>query len=221
METFVKYLPEFALIASLHFTVLVSPGPNFALITANSLSLGRRLAICSGLGIALGSLVHIMCALVGLSVLVAESPVAFGVLKFLGASYLIYIGVKALWKSFKSKPKTQSSASGAESAVKKEVTVWGAVGMGFFTQVQNPKAVLFFLGLFTQVVDVSTPTWIKALYGGEMIMATVLWFWFIASIFSHPVVRVRVQSFMRYVDGAFGVIFITLGIILARVAWHK
>ena len=220
LQTLLYYLPELLLVASLHFTVLVSPGPNFALVTGNSLTLGRRLATCSGFGIALGSLVHILCALVGLSVLVAESPVLFSIIKFFGAAYLMYLGLKALWKSFYVKPKVQASID-AIIVSQTQVTTLEAVRMGFLTQVQNPKAILFFLGLFTQVVGVNTPVWVKALYGGEMILATVIWFWFVAAVFSHPVIRTKVQLFMRYIDRAFGVILIVLGFLLAFTTQHK
>src|SRR5438094_7329342 len=92
-----NYLPEFLTIASLHLLAVMSPGPDFVLISKNSLVYSRKSGVYSALGLALGILVHITYSLIGIAYIISRSIVIFSTIKLLGAGYLIYIGYKSLW----------------------------------------------------------------------------------------------------------------------------
>src|SRR5579871_852922 len=90
------YLAEFITVASLHLLAVMSPGPDFVLISRNSLVYSRKTGIYSALGLALGISVHITYSLIGIGYIISKSILIFSTIKFLGAGYLIYIGYKSL-----------------------------------------------------------------------------------------------------------------------------
>jgi len=203
------FLTEFLVVAVIHFLAVVSPGPDFAMTVKNSLSYGRRVGIYTGIGMGIGIGVHVIYSLVGIGFIISQSIVLFNVIKYLGAAYLIYIGIKAL----RSKPINELSFnSGPED---ESISSFKAVGMGFMTNVLNPKATLFFLSLFTQVINPETPLFIQTLYGVEMMIATALWFSVVAIFFSHQLFRDKIIKTKHYVERVLGVVLVGLGVKVA------
>uniref|UniRef100_A0A1I7ZZH4 Lysine transporter LysE n=1 Tax=Steinernema glaseri TaxID=37863 RepID=A0A1I7ZZH4_9BILA len=113
----------------------------------------------------------------------------FNVLKWLAAAYLVYIGIKAL----RARPAPAGSESVQVSTVAR--TPRAAFVAGFMTNGLNPKATLFFLSLFTVVINPHTPLLIQAGYGAYLALATGLWFCLVALLFSHARVR---SGFARF-----------------------
>ena len=200
---------EFLIIALAHFLALMSPGPDFVMIAHNSVVHSRKIGIHSALGLALGMAVHVTYSLVGIGLLISKSIVLFSVIKYLGAAYLIYIGFQSIRHS------NDSVQTAGPQQLKQAMTALQAIKTGFLTNVLNPKVTLFFLALFSQVVDVATPLGIKILYGLEMSTATVVWFSFVAFVFSHPKIRKNINSFQKYVQRVLGGILIVLGLKIA------
>jgi threonine/homoserine/homoserine lactone efflux protein len=121
----------------------VTPGPDMLYVVARSVGEGRAAGVISALGIAAGSLVHTMAVALGLAGLLRAVPIAFEIVKWVGAAYLIWLGIRALC--------TRASAVG-------EVTVTPAsmrtvFGQGMLTNLLNPKVALFFLAFLPQFVD--------------------------------------------------------------------
>jgi RhtB (resistance to homoserine/threonine) family protein len=177
------------------------------MISRNSLVYSRQVGIYSSIGLALGILVHVTYSLVGIGLIISRSILLFSIMKIIGAGYLIYLGLQCL------KSKSETIESSIES--KKDLGPLKAVRMGFLTNALNPKATLFFLALFTQVIDPHTPKFIQTLYGIEMSVATFLWFTFVALILSHKSVKGWFSAVQHYVERAFGIILIALGIKVA------
>jgi RhtB (resistance to homoserine/threonine) family protein len=203
-----SYLPQILTVALIHFLALMSPGPDFILITRNSLLFSKRSGIYTALGLSLGMLLHITYSLIGIGFIIAKSIVLFSVLKFLGAGYLIFIGYKSLRAPKQSKPAEEAVG---EVHLKKSK----ALRMGFLTNATNPKATLFFLSVFTLVVNPATPLYVKLIMGGEMMAATFAWFSIVALIVSHPAIKKRVHGFQHYAEKTMGVLLIALGVRLA------
>lgn len=202
------YLTEFLTVATIHLLAAISPGPDFAMISRNSLVYSRKTGIYSAIGLALGILVHVSYSLIGIGFIISKSILLFSVIKLLGASYLIYIGYKAL----KTKPsKIKNEFFGKKNDLRK----FAAIKMGFLTNALNPKVTLFFLGLFTQVIDLTTPLAIQILYGLEMSIMTFVWFAFVALILSHGAVQTKFAGIHYYAERFFGAILIVLGIKVA------
>ena len=202
-----NYLPEFLTVAALHLLAVMSPGPDFIMISRNSLIYSRKTGVYSALGLAFGILVHITYSLVGIGYIISKSVVIFSTLKFLGAGYLIFIG----YKSLRSKPKQLDSITEKS----KEMGKLAAVKMGFLTNILNPKATLFFLALFTQVIHQTTPLAIKIAYGLEMSFMTFIWFTVVAIILSHDRVKKPFVSVQHYVERVMGLALIALGLKVA------
>jgi len=203
-----NFLPEFLTVVVVHLLAVMSPGPDFILISRNSLVYSRKVGIYSAIGLGLGILVHVTYSLVGIGFIISRSILLFSVLKFLGAGYLIYIGYKCL----KAKPQKQQAIALEK---KNNMGKMAAIRMGFLTNVLNPKATLFFFALFTQVINPITPKFIQIFYGFEMSMMTFAWFAFVAIILSHNLIRARFALVQHYLERTFGVILIALGIKVA------
>ncbi|MDO8658912.1 MAG: LysE family transporter [Candidatus Levybacteria bacterium] len=204
-----EYLTIFITVAIAHFLAVISPGPDFIMITRNSLLYSRKTGVYSALGLGLGILVHVTYSLIGLGLLISKSIVLFSIIKYLGAAYLIYIGYKSLT--------AKHTNIGTEhiDIKKKNLNKFQAIKMGFITNVTNPKATLFFLSLFTLIVGPSISLYFKVIMGVEMSFVTFAWFAFISILFSHRIIKKRVTGIQHFAERFIGVILIALGIKLA------
>lgn len=126
----------------------VSPGPDVMFVVANGMRHKAKGAIASALGIGTGSFLHAIAAAAGVSAVIAASPTAFGIMKFVGALYLAWLGIQAI-KSF-------LRNSGSSNLVQKanEVSAWHVFLRGFMTNILNPKVIVFYLALLPQFVKV-------------------------------------------------------------------
>lgn len=203
-----KYLPIFLTVALAHLLAVISPGPDFVMITRNSLIYSRRTGIYSAIGLGLGILVHVTYSLVGIGLIISQSIVLFNIIKFAGAGYLIYIG----YKSLTSKSSKTDIAVGNQ---RKDLGRLAAIRIGFITNATNPKATLFFLSLFTLIVTPTTPLFIKILMGAEMSIVTSLWFILVAYLTSHHIVKSRISGIQHFAEKFIGVVLIALGIKVA------
>lgn len=125
--------------------LLLTPGPAVLYIVARSINQGRIAGIISVLGIEFGALFHIAAATLGISALLLSSALAFSIVKYLGAAYLIYLGVYKLL----SREETQHNEIVARESLKK--IFW----QGVIVNVLNPKTALFFFAFLPQFVNVS------------------------------------------------------------------
>ncbi len=201
------YLTEFITVALIHLLAVMSPGPDFAMVSKNSLINSRKVGILTAVGLGLGIIVHVVYSLIGIGIIISQSIVLFSIIKYLGAGYLIYIGYKAL----KSK-KQQGAVTLGET---KMISNGTAIKMGFLTNVLNPKATLFFLALFTQVINPETPLLIQVLYGAEMSVMTFVWFSLVALVLSQQGLKGVLSKIMHHVEHVFGAMLIALGIKIA------
>ena len=126
-------------------TVLVfMPGPNTLYIIARSIQQGRLAGFVSSLGVQVGTMVHIVAASLGLSALLVSSAVAFNVVKYAGAAYLIFLGIKTLLTKEKIEPaKVRKAALGR------------VFSQGIVVNLLNPKTALFFFAFLPQFIDVA------------------------------------------------------------------
>lgn len=204
----------FLTIASLHFLAVMSPGPDFAMIVKNSIQYSRRTAIVTALGIAIGIWVHVIYCVLGLAVVISQSIIAFNVIKYLGAAYLIWVGVLSL-RSQNRADVVDACVGGATPPLRDDITTGQALKQGFLCNVLNPKATLFFLSLFTLVINPQTPVWLQLAYGIEMFTATFLWFAFLGSMITHPRFKTTVQRLQTPLTKFMGGLFILFGLKLA------
>ena len=207
---------EFLLVAGIHLLAVMSPGPDFAMVLRNSVVYSRRVGVLAAVGLACGIMLHITYSLLGVGLIISQSIVLFNAIKLLGAVYLIYVGFKSLLAK---KEDVQEDVTYKEVKTK-EVSDLQAIKMGFLTNALNPKATLFFLALFTQVISPTTPVGLKMIYGAEMTIATFVWFAFVALILTHKHVNNLFTKIRYQLEKVFGVVLIALGIKVALGA-HK
>jgi len=139
--------------------LLLTPGPAVLYVVTRSIDQGRRAGLVSVLGVHVGTLAHIVAAAAGLSALLAASATAFGVVKYLGAGYLIYIGVRRL---------SDRGPTGA-AAARTPRRLRRAFLDGVVVNVLNPKTALFFLAFLPQFVTIS-----RGRVGGQIIALGVV-----------------------------------------------
>jgi len=124
--------------------LLVIPGPAVLYIVARSVDQGRKAGLASACGIATGGLVHVLAAALGLSALLASSAIAYSVVKYAGAAYLIYLGIRKL---------REQSAAADEVKHVEPSSLRHIYAQGIVVQVLNPKTAIFFFAFLPQFVD--------------------------------------------------------------------
>jgi RhtB (resistance to homoserine/threonine) family protein len=133
-----------ALFLSAAIAINITPGPDMIYILSRTIAQGRKIGIASSFGVCSGALVHIFAAAFGLSAILATSAMAFSVIKYVGAAYLVYLGIQAL----------RSKGVSFEIPVEKQVqsTFWTAFRQGALIDILNPKVAIFFMAFLPQFV---------------------------------------------------------------------
>lgn len=204
------YMYEFLGLMAVFSIMIVSPGADFAIVVRQSIVHGRRSAIMTSLGIGSSLLFHISYTILGLGLLVSKSLLLFSMLKWAGAAYLVYLGIKALRA-----PAMEAPAEIVRDADHKQISDGRSFLMGFVTNALNPKPVLFFLSLFSALVSHETPALVQASYGVFMAIALIAWFVAVSTFFTIQSVRDRFVSWGKWFNRITGMVFIGLGIKLA------
>lgn len=196
----------FVILSLIHLLAAASPGPDFALVTRESLIHGRRAGLLTSVGIALGLAVHVTYSAAGVAAIIAHSPLLLLAVKVFGACFLFYLGLRSL-------PRAHT----AESAVDRQ-TGRGSnyIAKGFLCNLLNPKAPLYFLALFTAVIPASTPLGTLCIYGTWLVVLQWLWFTLIATLFSHARIRASLAAARVWIERFFAVAMILLAM---RLLW--
>jgi RhtB (resistance to homoserine/threonine) family protein len=198
------------------FLLNVTPGPDTAYIVGRSVAQGRGAGLMSALGISTGCCVHSLACAFGLTALLAASATAFTVIKFVGALYLMYLGVRLIF----TKP-AAAEAAGVTRAAGAPKSLRQLFLQGFWTNVLNPKVVLFFVSFFPQFVTTGSDH--KALafltLGAVFVVMTMVWNSFVAWIAGSVTQRFSGKpAVKRWLDRGVGSAFVGLGIKLATAS---
>jgi threonine/homoserine/homoserine lactone efflux protein len=206
MLDYSQYGVEFLTIAFAHLIAVTSPGPDFAIVMKYSINYGKRIALLTSLGVGSAIFLHVTYALAGIGLVISTTPWLYNLLIIVASSFLLYLGFGAIRSQPVSEQKIKDSSPVRSISSKK------AFLMGFLTNGINPKATLFFLALFTVVVDINTPLVIKGLYGLYMAIATAIWFCFLSLILTHKRVQHFFQANAYLFDRVMGVVMIGLAL---------
>jgi threonine/homoserine/homoserine lactone efflux protein len=197
----------FALASSI---VVVIPGPTVFLVVSYALGHGRRYALATTAGVALGDLTSMTASMLGLGAVLAASATAFTVVKWLGAAYLVYLGIK-LWRA----------PVGGEQAPDISETRPGRVfAHAYAVTTLNPKSIVFFVAFVPQFMDLHAPVWpqIAILEATFVVLATLNAFGY-ALLASSARRAIRSSSVQRVVNRSGGTLLICAGVLAA--AWKK
>ena len=191
----------------------VTPGPDTAYIVGRSVQIGWRGGAAAALGIGTGCLVHVFGAAIGLSALLAASSAAFTLVKWAGAAYLCFMGVKMLLSHAPAPAGDEAPAGGA---IPLRQVFW----QGALTNALNPKVALFFLAVLPQFVVLDSPHRAAAflLLGLIFVCNGTLWCLGVAAFAARAAGRVRQSGeALRWINRALGGLFVYLGVRMAML----
>jgi RhtB (resistance to homoserine/threonine) family protein len=199
-------MTDFLMLTLVGALMIISPGPDFAIVLKNSLTHGRASGIAASWGIAIANLCHVSVNLLGIGLIIAQSVVAFTVMKILGAAYLVYIGYKGL----RAKPAAAPTKTPAPLLVAKREH--NGFYSGFFTSLLNPKAALFYLSFFSVILSSATALHTQILYGVWLSTMALLWFILVAIFFTSPIIGQKIAKFKHWLERITGGVLIALGL---------
>jgi threonine/homoserine/homoserine lactone efflux protein len=150
--TFAHWLP-FAIASAI---LVAIPGPTVLLVVSYALSHGRRYALATTVGVALGDFTAMTASMLGLGVVLAASATLFTVLKWVGAAYLTYLGIK-LWRAPIVQPRTPEAPESAESPAPSETRTGRILAHAYAVTALNPKSIVFFVAFVPQFIDPHLP----------------------------------------------------------------
>jgi RhtB (resistance to homoserine/threonine) family protein len=210
-------LLSWALIYLVFVGVLVSPGLDFLMVMRNSIGFSRRAGVFTSLGIMVGNSIHMAYCLAGIGLLIIQSPFLFNAMKWVGAGYLIYMGISAM-RSKGIDPEKIKEANLVKGIKSHSKTDRRAFTDGLVCNLCNPKATMFWLALFSQMVDPSTPVAEQIIFCLFMNINIIAWFSFVAFVMDVRAVRRLYGSASIWIDRVFGGFFIALGTKLALLS---
>jgi threonine/homoserine/homoserine lactone efflux protein len=203
------------LFISAAIAINITPGPDMIYILSRTIAQGRKIGLASSFGVCSGALVHIFAAAFGLSAILATSAMAFSVVKYVGAAYLIYLGIKAL----------KSKGISFDIPVRKQVqsTFWKAFRQGALIDILNPKVAIFFMAFLPQFVRPElghAPGQILILGFLVNVVGMVIEFFLVLTAAQTTNFFRNNSQFSALLDRVLGSVLIALGIRLALIENH-
>ncbi len=195
------------LFTSVAFFLVISPGPNWALIAKTTAEKGVLASFFNIIGLVLATFFHGAFSIFGLSAIVLHTAELFLLVKFIGGCYLLYIGSKAILSSLKRKSSVELESVKVPKSDK--CSLKKSFNEGFITQILNPKVSLFYLAVFPQFLSFESPLYLEA-FSLVAIHAAIIACWFVIM----AVILVKITDFMqtpainRWIQGVSGAIMV-------------
>ncbi|MGE7717723.1 LysE family translocator [Priestia megaterium] len=188
--------------------LIILPGPDTAIMTKNTLTVGKQGGFKTMIGICCALSIHTLTAIVGLSAIIAKSALLFSIFKYIGAVYLIYLGIKSLW--------TLRNQEATETVVKIKYKNTSSFKQGFLTNLLNPKIAVFFLTFLPQFVNPGSHAFMPFLIlGMTYIILTIVWYLFYIYLLNQISAFMKKPKTQKVIEGITGTILIGFGIKLA------
>lgn len=186
----------------------MSPGPDFIVVMKNAIY-GKKEWYFTALWVACAILIHISYCIAWVWLIISQSIILFQIIKILWALYLLYLAYQLL----KSDKNTEAKINKTKSISKTQ-----AFKEGFITNAMNPKATLFFLSVFTQVISPETPILMQVSYGLTMSITALVWFSTFTTIINTPKVRKNITKFQSYLNKVF---WVFLAVLWLKILFQK
>lgn len=209
-------MENFYLFVIMCILLIILPGPDTAIATKNTLTVGRAGGYKTVLGTCCALLIHTTAAVIGLSAIIVKSALLFSIFKYVGAVYLVYLGIKTLWAL-----KNKEAAAAAEIPIESKFESKSCFKQGFLTNLLNPKVAVFFLTFLPQFVHSGTQTFIPFLIMGiTYTVLTAIWFLFYIYLLNQISAFMKKPRTQRVFEGLTGTVLIGFGIKLALEKAH-
>jgi threonine/homoserine/homoserine lactone efflux protein len=205
-------------VAIITLLAVISPGPDFAMVSKVSLLKGRQEGILCALGISAAISVHLTYTLLGLGIVFANNIWVLNTLRYLGAMYLIWLGISALWPDIKAlfsrtKPKQANEPLKIEKPSQNKLSRnSSAFWSGFACNALNPKTMLFIVSLFSQVISTDTSLLMELGYGAYIALAHFIWFTLVACLLTSAKIQQKVLVFKIWIERVTGLLMTSLGV---------
>lgn len=204
----------FSTVAVAHLLAVASPGPDFAVVLRQTLANGRRAGVLTATGIGAGIVFHVSWALFGLGWVVQRAPLLLELLRYAGGLFLLWIGYRGLRAAMAPGVSAGAGAGVAATAQRSRRQDRADFALGLWTNLLNPKAMLFFAALCSAVITTDTPVALRIGVGAWMALSTFVWFSLISISVGHPALRQQVARYQRPLDAAFGLVLLFLGAVM-------
>ena len=179
----------------------MSPGPSLAVVLQQTLRGGRKTGLIAAVTHGLGIGLYALLCISGLALMITTSPFLFTTLQWLGAGYLLWIGIKGL-----------RSQAGSHAELDKAATTASAARDGFMVVFLNPKVAVFFIAMFSQVIGIETSFLAKLAYAATAMFIDMGWYMIVAWSFSNPRWLGWLRQHVVWLERAFGIVLIALAL---------
>lgn len=190
----------------LHILMAMVPGPNTVVVSYVSARVSRRAGLMAVGGVVLGSAIWVMLSMFGVGVLLLEAGIIYRALRWLGAAYLVYVGIRMLMAGLR-----PADLQRPPQAARAPLTA------GLLTTLSNPKSAVFWTSVFVVMVPAHAQVWFYAAVVALIVVQSFAWYAFVALVLSTEFARRHYQRFAQWLDRLAGVIMIGLG---ARLAYE-
>ena len=194
----------FFTVALMHLFAVASPGPDFFLISRQSILYGKNISIWASLGISMGILMHSLLSIAGIYMILSLYPHLLFYMKIIASLYIAFLGIRTLMISNNIKIDI--------SVNKIDISFFKSFFTGFLTNALNPKAFLFFIMVFALNSNTTESVVIKMALGVYMAVATFIWFTFISISFAKISQGAVIKIIIPYLEKIVGVLLILISL---------
>ncbi len=205
---FSEYFTELIAVISITMLTIITPGPDFIIVARNSLAYSRRSGVMTAAGVATAVWIHVAYTLAGIGLILSQSIFLYSLIKYLGAAYLVYLGVSCVKGA-------GNSVSVEAQKSSQSITSFRSYQMGFLNNALNPKATVFFVSLFTQLVSTTTPLSVQIIYGAIVSISCFVWFSCVAMFLNTQEIRHFFLKIQKHIERVMGGVLIAVGLKVA------
>jgi threonine/homoserine/homoserine lactone efflux protein len=195
--------PSFLTLALISLLGAMSPGPDLAIVMQSSLVGSFRTGLMTSLGVASALVIHVTCAIFGVAILIRDSPWLYQAIQYVGAGYLLYLGVLLLRKQMPERGANESSLIKGQG---------GGFRVGLLCNLLNPKATLFVLSLFTQFIHPSQHIGKKIGLGIIIPLTGLAWFSLVSLLVTRSPLQAHLARGQRYITKGMGLLLCALAV---------
>lgn len=190
-------IKDMGLFITLSWLLIITPGPDIIYVITRGVSIGKKAGIISAIGVTLGILIHTLFAAFGLSMILKTSAIAFLTIKYLGAGYLIYLGIKSIMVGKKLQINTSPSINSNKIFLQ-----------GILSNVFNPKVALFFIAFLPQFVDTAkvdnsfmSLVFLGLIFAGFGLIFLLSIGYFAGNLGNYLIKNSRIYKTLQYISG--------------------
>ena len=198
------------MLATIHIAAMMSPGATAFLVLKNSVNNRHAASYATSFGISTSTMVHVILGVACLSIVIMHNQFIAELLKYIGAAYLVYIGVKVFITNIKEKNKKEIIIPVENS--KSNKVFREAFLEGFLVNLFNPKVILFYLGLFTQVITPDLQGGVMWIFGVQIVIQSLVYWLLFSRLVKSNLFQTHWKKWNKKAENFFGVALISFGI---------